>query len=99
MLAKSRSRTIFGVTSRAVDVEIDIASGVKAFIIVGLPDTACRESAQRVIAALKNSGFKLPSLRITVNLAPAHLRKEGAMHDLAIAITILAALDIIERIS
>ena len=97
MLAKSRSRTIFGVTSRAVDVEIDIASGVKAFIIVGLPDTACRESAQRVIAALKNSGFKLPSLRITVNLAPAHLRKEGAMHDLAIAITILAALDIIDK--
>jgi len=97
MLANSKSRTIFGVTSREVDVEIDIASGVRCFIIVGLPDTACRESAQRVIAALKNSGFKIPSLRITVNLAPAHLRKEGAMHDLAIAVTILAALNIIEK--
>ncbi len=97
MLANSKSRTIFGVASREVDVEIDITSGVRCFIIVGLPDTACRESAQRVIAALKNSGFKLPSLRITVNLAPAHLRKEGAMHDLAIAVTILAALNIIEK--
>lgn len=97
MLAKSKSRTIYGVTSCEVDVEIDIASGIKSFIIVGLPDTACRESTQRVIAALKNSGFKLPILRITVNLAPAHLRKEGAMHDLAIAVTILAALDIIDK--
>ncbi len=97
MLAKSKSRTIFGVTSCAVDVEVDIASGIRSFIIVGLPDTACRESTKRVIAALKNSGFKLPSLRVTVNLAPAHLRKEGAMHDLAIAVTILAALNIIDK--
>jgi len=97
MLAKSQSRTIFGVTSREIDVEIDITSGIRSFVIVGLPDTACRESAKRVMAALKNSGFKLPSLRITVNLAPAHLRKEGAMHDLAIAVTILAAMDIIDK--
>ena len=97
MLAKSKSRTVFGVTSCAVDVEVDIASGIRSFIIVGLPDTACRESAKRVIAALKNSGFKLPSLRVTVNLAPANLRKEGAMHDLAIAITLLAALDTIDK--
>jgi len=93
MLAKIESRAIYGISAYRVDVEVDISKGVPMFSIVGLPDTACRESSKRVLAALKNSGYKLPSSRITVNLAPAYLKKEGSMYDLAIALGILAALD------
>jgi magnesium chelatase family protein len=91
MLAKCQSRTITGTSSRHIDVEVDISSGIRSFTIVGLPDAACRESAKRVMSAIKNSGFKMSCSKITVNLAPAHLRKEGAMFDLAIAIAILSA--------
>lgn len=97
MIAKCKSETIIGLSSGTVEVEIDIRSGIRSFVIVGLPDTACRESAKRVTAAIYNSGFKIPSLRITVNLAPANLRKEGPVHDLAIAVAILAALGIIDK--
>jgi magnesium chelatase family protein len=83
--------TVMGIYSRYVDVEVDISSGIRSFTIVGLPDTSCRESAKRVMAAIKNSGFQIPPSKITVNLAPAHLRKEGAVFDLAIATAILAA--------
>jgi len=93
MLAKIESRAIYGISSYRVDVEVDISSGIPNFSIVGLPDAACRESSKRVMAALKNSGYHLPSLRITVNLAPAYLKKEGSMYDLAIALGILAAMD------
>jgi magnesium chelatase family protein len=91
MLAKCQSRTIIGTCSRHIDVEVDISNGIRSFTIVGLPDAACRESAKRVISAIRNSGFKMSCSKVIVNLAPAHLRKEGAMFDLAIAIAIVAA--------
>jgi magnesium chelatase family protein len=92
MLAKTKSMTVLGISSRDVDVEVDISNGIRSFTIVGLPDAACRESAKRVMAAVKNSGFDIScSQRITVNLAPAYLRKEGSVFDLAIAVALLAA--------
>ena len=91
MLSKVLSSTVVGIDAFPVEVEVDIANGLPAFNIVGLPDTACRESADRVRAAIKNSGFHFPSKKITVNMAPADLRKEGASFDLAIAIGILVA--------
>lgn len=97
MLAKIESRAIYGTSAYRVDVEVDISRGLPSFSIVGLPDTACRESSKRVIAAIKNSGYTLPSRRITVNLAPAYLRKEGSMYDLAIALGILAAMEKVDR--
>jgi len=97
MLAKIESRAIYGINAYRVDVEVDISSGIPAFSVVGLPDAACKESSKRVTAALKNSGYQLPSLRITVNLAPAYLRKEGSMYDLPIALGILAAMEKIDK--
>ncbi len=97
MLAKCQSMTAIGIHSRNVDVEVDISNGIRSFTIVGLPDTACRESAKRVMAAIKNSGFDIPCSRITVNLAPAYLRKEGSMFDLSIAVALLAAQGSIEK--
>ncbi len=74
-----------------VDVEVDMGVGLPSFSLVGLPDAAIRESRERVITAIRNCGFRLPSKRITVNLAPADVRKEGASFDLPIALGILAA--------
>ncbi|MBI4353073.1 MAG: YifB family Mg chelatase-like AAA ATPase [Candidatus Omnitrophica bacterium] len=91
MLSKVLSSAVLGIDAFPVEVEIDIANGLPAFNIVGLPDTACRESADRVRAAIKNSDLPFPSKRITVNLAPADLKKEGSCFDLAIAIGILTA--------
>jgi len=91
MLAKVESRSLWGIEARKVEVEVDITGGLPCFNIVGLADTAVKESKDRVISAIKNSGFKLPPKRITINLAPADLRKEGAGYDLAIAVGILAA--------
>ncbi|OGW91959.1 MAG: hypothetical protein A3D28_02930 [Omnitrophica bacterium RIFCSPHIGHO2_02_FULL_63_14] len=91
MLSRIHSSAVVGIDAYPVEVEVDIANGLPAFNIVGLPDTACRESADRVRAALKNSGFSFPSSKITVNLAPASLKKEGAAFDLAIAVGILVA--------
>lgn len=96
MLAKTLSSAVLGIDAYPVDVEVDIACGLPAFSIVGLPDTACRESADRVRSALKNSGFQFPAKRITVNLAPADLKKEGSGFDLAIAVGILAACEAID---
>ena len=91
MLAKTNSCTLLGIEGYAVEVEVDISLGLPEFHLVGLPDTAVREAKDRVRAAIKNSGFTFPSQRITVNLAPADIRKEGSMFDLAIAMGILAA--------
>ncbi len=96
VLAIIHSSTVVGIDAFNVAVEVDIANGLPAFNIVGLPDAACRESADRVRAALKNSGFALPSKKITVNLAPADLKKEGSSFDLAIAVGILTADEMIE---
>lgn len=85
------SASVFGVEGRSISVEVDISNGLPQIAIVGLPDPAVRESVERVRAALKNSGFSFPMERITVNLAPADLRKEGTAFDLAIAAGILAS--------
>lgn len=85
------SGTIFGVDGLTVEVEVDLARGIPSFSIVGLPNTAVRESRERVTAAIKNSGHEFPIERITVNLAPADLKKEGAAFDLAIAMGIVVA--------
>jgi magnesium chelatase family protein len=92
MLAKVLSCAIIGLEAELVEVEVDVITGYPAFALVGLPDAAVRESRDRVHAALKNSGFKFPgNKRVTVNLAPADLRKEGPAYDLPIAVGILAA--------
>lgn len=91
MVVKINSMGIYGIESYAVCVETDIARGMPAFEIVGLPGTAVKESRDRVRSAIKNSGFTFPSQRITVNLAPANVKKAGALYDLPILISILTA--------
>lgn len=91
MLAQIKSCTIYGIESLLVDVEVDISRGLPAFDIVGLPNTAVRESRERVKAAIKNQEFEFPIKRITVNLAPADIKKEGPHFDLPIALGILVA--------
>jgi magnesium chelatase family protein len=86
-----------GVSSHEVTVEVDVRRGLSAFTLVGLPGRAVRESRERVRAALLNSGLEFPQKRITVNLAPAHVRKEGPSFDLAIAVGVLAASDQVPR--
>ncbi|MSM41543.1 MAG: YifB family Mg chelatase-like AAA ATPase [Geobacter sp.] len=91
MLAKVLSSAVLGIDAILVDVEVDIAQGLPQFATVGLPDGAVKESKDRVKSALKNAGYEYPSRRITVNLAPADLRKEGTAFDLPISVGILAA--------
>ncbi len=91
MFAKVKSLGIFGMDSFPVVVEADLSNGLPRFDIVGLPDTAVKESKERVRSALKNSGLLFPMNRITINFAPADLKKEGAVYDLPIAIAILKA--------
>ena len=91
MLAKVHAAAIIGLEGAIVEVEVDTARGLPSFKIVGLPDTAVQESRERVQAAVKNAGFIFPRQRVTVNLAPAALRKEGPAYDLPIAIGALAA--------
>ncbi|RMH05062.1 MAG: ATP-binding protein [Nitrospirae bacterium] len=91
MLAKVVSAGLFGLEAHLIDVEVDISGGLPQFSIVGLPDATVRESRDRVRAALRNTGFAFPAKKITVNLAPAGLKKEGSGLDLAIAIGILVA--------
>ncbi|MFP4560142.1 MAG: magnesium chelatase domain-containing protein, partial [Thiohalorhabdus sp.] len=86
-----RSRALAGVDSPAVEVEVDLAGGLPALAIVGLPEAAVREAKDRVRAALVNGGYDFPTARVTVNLAPADLPKEGGRFDLPIALGILAA--------
>lgn len=91
MIARVEAAGVYGIDALAVEVEVDVAKGLPAFQIVGLPDTACRESQVRVLSAIRNSGFHFPTKKITINLAPADIRKEGAGFDLAIALGVLAA--------
>jgi magnesium chelatase family protein len=95
MLAKVLSSAVLGVDAYLVYVEVDIALGLPTFNTVGLPDVAVKESRDRVKAAIKNSGFEFPAKRITVNLAPADIKKEGAAFDLPMAVGILAAQDLV----
>ena len=91
MLSRVRSATLLGIEAIPLSVECDLSPGIPQVLIVGLPDTAVREAAARVRAALRNAGFRIPPRRITVSLAPADLRKQGAGLDLPIALGILAA--------
>ncbi len=91
MLAKILSYALDGLTGYAVDVEVDINSGLPGYDMVGLASTATKESKERVRSAVKNSGFQYPAKRIIVNLAPADTKKEGPVFDLAVAIGIMAA--------
>jgi magnesium chelatase family protein len=97
VLARVLSASVLGIDAYIVEVEVDLAMGVSAFTTVGLPDGAVKESKDRVQAAIKNSGFKFPLRRITVNLAPADIRKEGAAFDLPMSVGILAAVDEVRR--
>ena len=91
MLARTVSASLLGVEGLPVRVEVDVAFGLPSMTIVGLAGSAVQEARERVRSALRNSGFELPARRITVNLAPADLPKEGTGYDLAIAIGILSA--------
>ena len=91
MLSKICSGTLFGLDAYSVQVEVNLTNGLPAFIIVGLPDTAIQESKERVRAAITNSEFEFPLRRLTVNLAPANVKKEGPSLDLPIAAGILGA--------
>lgn len=91
MLARVVSAGVVGVEAYRVDVEVDVARALPQFNMVGLPDGAVKESRDRVRAALKNSGYAFPQLRVTVNLAPADVKKEGAGFDLPVALAVLAA--------
>ena len=95
MLAKVLSAALVGIDAHLIDVEVDIAGGLPQFSVVGLPDATVRESRDRVRSALKNTGFHFPAKKITVNLAPAGIKKEGSGLDLAIAIGILVAEEVI----
>ena len=92
MLAKSLSFGLSGINGFQVAVEVNLSFGIPSFDVVGLPDTAVKESRERVRAALKNSGMGFPDQRITVNLAPADLKKEGPAFDLPIALAIIACM-------
>jgi len=95
MLAKILSFTLVGINARIVEVEVDISRGLPAFSTVGLAEGAVRESKERVKASIKNSGYEFPSDRITVNLAPADIKKEGSAFDLPMALGILGATGLI----
>lgn len=95
MLAKVTSGALIGINAYPVTVEVDIAQGLPQFATVGLPEGAVKESKDRVKSAIKNSGYEFPARRITINLAPADIRKDGAAFDLPIAIGLLAATGVV----
>lgn len=97
MLATFRSAAVSGVDACPVQVEVDVSFGLPLFAMVGLPDASVRESRDRVRSAIRNSGFEFPPHRITVNLAPADVRKAGSAFDLPIALAILAAQGVVQR--
>src|ERR1700719_1840991 len=86
-----QSAAIAGAGARPVEGQVDLALGLPGFHLVGLPDHACNDARTRVLTAVRNSGYQLPQKKITVNLAPGDLRKEGAAFDLAIALGVLCA--------
>ena len=90
-VCRARSLSLFGIDALPVEVEVDVSPGLPGFSIVGLPDAAVQEARERVRVAISNSGYKFPTKRVIVNLAPANLRKEGPAFDFPIALGILAA--------
>ena len=97
MITKIKSCGLFGIDGYIVDVETDVSKGLPSFDVVGLPDTAVKESRERVRAAIKNSLLEFPTRRITINLAPAHIKKEGPFYDLPISIGILTCTEQIKN--
>ena len=96
MFARVASAAVVGIEAAAIDVEVDVAVGLPGCNIVGLPDAGIREGRVRIRGALENSGFKMPPRRITVNLAPADLRKDGAAFDVPIAVGMLCAAGVVD---
>src|SRR5579862_849017 len=96
-LYRTRSAAVFGIDAHLIDVEVDMYAGGNArdFVTVGMPDTAVRESRERIKSALINSGFGYPNKAVTINLAPADVRKEGAGFDLPMALGILGAMGVV----
>lgn len=99
MVAKIYSASVIGIDAAEVTVETDTGGGLPGLNIVGLPDTAIRESGDRIKSAIKNSDFSFPARRITVNLAPADIKKEGASFDLPIALSILSSEEVLDSSS
>lgn len=92
MVEKCNSLGLFGLNTYAIEIEADLSRGMAAFDIVGLPDTAVKESRDRVRSAMKNCGFEFPNSRLVLNLAPADIKKEGPLYDLPILVTVLRAM-------
>jgi magnesium chelatase family protein len=97
MVSKVFSSSLYGINGIKVEVEVDISHGLPSFSIVGLPETSVKESRERVRSAIKNAGFDFPNDRITINLAPADVRKEGSSFDLPIAVGMLVAMGVIRQ--
>ena len=91
MIARVQSYALLGLEGVSVTVEADVCKGMPSYEMVGLPDAAVKESKERVRSAIKNSGLDFPTHKITVNLAPAYVRKEGSAFDLPVAISLRAA--------
>ena len=95
MLTKTFGSAVFGVEAKTITIEVNagglVPAGKLGYSLVGLPDNAVREGWERIEAALKNSGLSLPRLKMVINMAPAHIRKEGSSYDLPIALGILAS--------
>src|SRR2546425_550483 len=98
-LFKAHSAAVYGIDAHLIDVEVDLypSGTARDFFMVGMPDTAVRESRERVKSAIINSGFRYPNKGITINLAPANLRKEGAGFDLPMALGILGAMGVVRQ--
>jgi magnesium chelatase family protein len=95
-LSRTRSAAVYGIHAHFIDVEVDMYPGTsRDFITVGMPDLAVRESRERIKSALLNSGFGYPNKSVTINLAPANVRKEGAGFDLPMALGILGAMGVV----
>ena len=99
MYSKVKTCCLEGLNGYVVECECDLANGLRSFNIVGLPDTSIKESKERVRSAIENTGIRFPVKRITINLAPANLRKEGSQLDLAIAMAILQSMGVVEDFS
>src|SRR5436190_17593395 len=96
-LFRTRTAAVYGIDAHVIDVEVDMYPGSgRDFITVGIPDTAVRESRERIKSALLNSGFGYPNKSVTINLAPANVRKEGAGFDLPMALGILGAMGVVK---
>jgi magnesium chelatase family protein len=97
MYSKVFSASLIGINAHIIEIETHLDNGLPAFQIVGLPDTAIKESRERVVAALKNSGIPFPNKKITINLAPANIKKEGSSFDMPIALGLLCAMSLITQ--